>query len=417
MRQVGSIFEAGQQASFERDAEQVLTQIRSVLSDLLGSLPERAHRPQEVTRVLKVDKKLGWKVANLVQTPDPFELAQHVPGRSGLKILLTAAKNRKVPQELLDRVQAAIHEYDRLIEVHAGDRATLEMMLVSRAKQGRERVDLEHRRAAFRSNSYIWGIQAKTQFRTYFLHPSEQEGLFDLVSLRGFVGLRRIRSGVPFALHRAKVVDDDGVQRRTFQSEWLDSEAAPEDSCGVPLLREFCTKPLPKVRRVTVRPGLVDYEIVEGQVGNTAMSTCVMGELVRGAVPRYREAHNERVELAMRVNTPCERLIFDQIIHRELFPKVDPRLSVYSELTGETPPLQLAQARIALPVFEQVNFLGRGRSILYSAEVPRYSEIADFVFNRFGWDSQEWDIYRVTMDFPPIPTSVVVSTDLPSPPS
>ncbi len=398
---------------FEEDAQQVLRQIRTALSDIVNALPGGVYRPQELSRALDIDKKLGWKIANVIQTADPFEIAQHVPGRSGLKIFLAAAKKKKIPAERLEGVRAAMREYERLIEVHGGDRATLEMMLTSRATRGRERVDLEHRRAAFRANSYLWGIQAKTQFRTYFLSPSQQEGLFGIVSLRGYVGLRRIRAGVPWAIHRAKVVDDDGVQRRAIESEWLDQPDDPEETCGVPLLREFCTKPLPTMRRVTVRPGLIDHEIIEGQVGNTAMGTCVMADFVRDAAPRYGEAHNDCVELATRVNTPCENLVFDQIIHADLFEKVEPRLTVYSELTGETPQKQLAEARLELPVFEEVDFLGDGSCSLHTAHTPRYSEMTQFVFDKLGWKARDFNVYRVHMAFPPSPTAVVVSIELP----
>jgi hypothetical protein len=329
-----------------------------------------------------------------------------------VKIFLTAARKKRVPREQLDRVREAMRAYERLIDTHAGDRATLEMMLTSCAQRGRERVDQEHRRAAFRANSYIWGIQAKTQFRTYFLVPSEQEGLFDVASLRGYVGLRRIRAGVPWAIHRATVVDDDGVQRRAMQSEWLDSPDDPNETCGVPLLREFCTKPLPKMRRVTVRPGLVDHEIIEGQVGNTAMGTCVMGEIVRGTGPRWGEEHNECVELATRVNTPCEHLVFDQIIHADLFGAVEPQLTVYSELAGVTPARQEAASRLPLPVLEGITHLGRAAGPLHVAETPRYADMTNFVFEKLGLDRRAFDVYRVHMAFPPIPTAVVVSMTL-----
>ena len=399
-------------APFEDEAGQVLGRFRSAFADIIAALPGEITRPQELTRALGIDKKLGWKIANVVQSPDPFEIAQHVPGRSGLQIFLNAAKKKKISQEYINAAQDAILEYERLIDIHAGDRATLEMMLLSHAKQGRERVDSEYRRAAFRSNSYIWGIQARTQFRAYFLNPSSNSDLLDLVSVRGFVGLRRIRAGVPWVIHRAKIVDDDGVQRRSIRTEPL-VPPIDDETHGVPLLPEFCTKPLPKMRRVTVRPGFIDHEIIEGQVGNTASATCVMAESVRESIPHYREQHNRCMELVTRVNTPCEHLIFDQIVRADVFGDALPTLAVYSELTGETPQKFLAGGRSRLPVYEKVAPLGRASASLHAAEIPRYSDITRFVFDRMGWDARQFNVFRVHMEFPPIPTAIVVSIELP----
>ena len=397
--------------SFEEEASEVLGRFRSAFADIIAALPGGVTRPQELTRALGIDKKLGWKIANVANSPDPFEIPQHVPGRSGLRIFLNAAKKKNIPAEYLDAAQDAMREYERLVDVHAGDRATLEMMLSSHAKCGRDRVDLDYRRAAFRANSYIWGIQARTQFRTYFLVPGQDPALFDLVSLRGFVGLRRIRAGVAWSLHRAIIVDDDGVQRRSIMPEPL-VPAVEEEAYGVPLLPEFCTKPLPKMRRVTVRPGFIDHELIEGRVGNTASATCVMADAVRGGAPRYREEHNNCVELVTRVNTPCEHLIFDQIVHADLFGDIHPELAVYSELAGETPQKMLSGGRMELPVSEQVMFLGRASAGLHATEIPRYTEMTRFVFERMGWDPREFNVYRVHMEYPPIPTAEVVSIEL-----
>ncbi len=400
--------------SFERDAERVMVRLRAALSGVVARLPGSPQRPQDLTRALGIDKKLGWKIGSLVQASDVFEAARHIPGKAGLRKFLDAARGVDVPYALIEDVIRAEQEYERLVSVHAGDRASLEMMLSGVSAQGRERLDLDYRRLAFRANSYIWGIQASTQFRAYFLHASADDSdTIDVASVRGFVGLRRIRREVRWAIHQARIVDDDGVQRRSVLAEPLEpGDQDVGDGLDVPLMRSFCTTPLPQTRRVQARRGYVHHELVEGQVGNTARATCVLGDVVRGSAPRYREEHNECVELVMRANTPCETLVFDQLVHEGLFGGFRPQLAVYGELGGETPPRFAAEGRVTLPVVERVVYLGRGPGALHVPEIPRYSELVQRVFERTGWDGSAFEAYRVKMVFPPIPAAVVVSTDL-----
>ena len=53
---------------------------------------------------------------------------EQMPGGPGIKIFLERAQRSGVSEQLLAAAREAIAQYERLIEVHSGDRATLEMM-------------------------------------------------------------------------------------------------------------------------------------------------------------------------------------------------------------------------------------------------------------------------------------------------
>lgn len=410
-------FAATESLPFDQHAERVLTRFRSALARVIESLPGDTHRAQELARALGIDKTLSWRIANLVRVADPFEAAQHVPGTAGMRIFLRAAKKRDVPSELIDAARLAVREFDQLVEIHATDRTSLEMMLSSRARKGRERVDLEHRRAAFRANSYLWGIQARAQLKAHILHPSAtDDALFDVVSVLGFVGLRRIRADVPWVVYRAKIADDDGVQRRVAAREPIDAGSdRAADSVGAPLLRDFCTHPLPQLSRLVSPAGTVEFEIAGGEVGNTGAITCMLGEIARNAGPCFREEHNQFVELVASVMTPCESLVFDQLVHRDLVDMGNAELAIYGALGGSTPPMTMDCHRFRLPVFEEVEPLGRGLNVLHTADVPRYVDLIRHVLQRVGWREEDFTAYRAKLAFPPLSTSVVVRGELRSP--
>jgi len=401
------------QGPFALQAEGVLRNVRTAFVEVLDSLPTPVTRAHEVSKALEIDKKLGWRIYKLIHTPDVFAAAEHVPGPAGVQILLSAARRAQVPRERIDAVKSAISEFSRLTRVHAGDRATLEMMLAACAQNGQDRVELSHRRAAFRANSYFCGVQARTQLKADFLNPAAAPGMLDIASLRGFIGLRRIRANVPWVIARARCIDNDGQARRQFQRAALDPRATGND---VPLLHDFCSKPLPKFRRMVSAHGFLDDEIADGPIGKTAAITCVTGEVSRLVASYYRDPHNEQGELLARMRTPSEALVFDQIVHESLFGRIAPELLVFSELSSAAPYPTPGHNRLVIPVCESVSYLGKGPGVLHVAEAPRYAEMARYVFQRLGWDGERFDVYRVRMLFPPIPTSIVMRHKLPARP-
>jgi hypothetical protein len=401
----------------EEDARRVLLDTRNAFAAILEAVPGLEPRAQEVSEALAIPRKLGWQIAKLVCETDPFLVARYVPARGGMKTFLQAAARRKVPEALLQAATAAVKEFERLIDVHADDRASLEMMLSACASRADEQADVTWRKAAFMGNSYIWGVRAKTQLKTHFLHPSAEAGQLDIASLRGFVGLRRMRPNVPWVIARARCTDDDGKVRRAFVSQSLDVESAgKEGTDAVPLLPEFCSKPLPRFRRTIRQYGFLEDELVEGPVGNTGAITCITGEVSRGIASYLRTEHSQQGSVVARMRTPCEALLFDQLVHEELFGPISPELAVYSQLGGGPSIPHPEMERERLPARESVEYLGKGPSVIYTPHVPRYSEMVRYVFDKLGWDGERFDVYRAVLLFPVIPTSVVMRHELPEAP-
>ncbi len=404
--------------SLEEDAKRVLLKTRNTFAAILEAVPGLEPRAQEVSEALAISRKLGWQIAKVVYETDPLLVARYVPARGGMKTFLNGAARRNVPARLIESAAAAVQEFERLIDVHADDRASLEMMLSACASRSDEQTNGAWRKAAFMGNSYIWGVRAKTQLKAHFLHPGTERGRMDIASLRGFVGLRRMRPNVPWVVARARCTDDDGEVRRPFAAEPLDTaDAGAESSDAVPLLRKFCSKPLPRFRRTIRQHGFVEDELVEGPVGNTAAITCITGEVSRGVASYYRSENNECGAVVARMRTPCEALVFDQLVHEDLFGRISPELIIYSQLTGGPSIPFPGMERDRLPVSEPVEYLGKGPSVVYTPHVPRYAEMVQHVFDQLGLDGERFDVYRVVLLYPPIPTSVVMSHELPEAPA
>ena len=406
-------------APFEEQARLAFLRIRGAFAEILDALPGHIVRPHELSKCLSIDMKLAWKVVRAAHCTDPFMAVQHIPGTAALEAFLKAAAGQHVAAKRIQAVQTAMQEFERLIEVHAGDRATLEMILLGYASEDRRRADLAHRKAAFGANSYIWGIQARTQVKADILLPSSEKGWLDIATIRGFVELRRIRPKVPWVIARARVADDRGNVKSPSGREPLDPvQNDPDGGTGAPLLREFCSQPLPQFRRVAGPHGFLEDELVEGEVGKTGAVTCMTGEVTRRVASYYRAEQNRVAALLARMHTPCEALVFDLFVHEDLFGPIEPQLAIYSELDGgrPVPPIE-GRERDRLATNDSVEYLGKGPSVVHTPHVPRYAEMIRYVLDRLGSDGERFDVYRVEIEYPIIPTSVALIHELPEAPA
>ena len=392
---------------FSDAATQVVRDIRDAVRAALGAAPGMPERAQAVADSLKIDLNLAWKLVNVIRTPDPFAAAQQLPGSGGLEIFLEAAAACGVPSDRLANCRAAFKNFEALIEIHAGDRAALDSMFGHLASRGSERADLAARRAAFKANAAIVGVQSRVQVTTYLLHPTASDAeRYDVTMLRGFVGLQRLRGDIGWIIGRTRH-SDDALPDVSNQRRPLDPEAAAAHH-GVPLIARSCSTPMPVFRRTLGADKMFADELVEGPVGKTAALTFFTGETILTAGNRRGLDDQSHLRIAAGCHTPVESMVVDLLVHADLTTLVDPSFSLVSELGGaqvhSTPPERFSR----LPTCETLEQAGRGADELDIAEHPRYIELLTDAANTVSVNLRDFNAHRVRIKFPPIPCSAVV---------
>ena len=402
-------------APFEEDARRAVHGLRGALRNVINRVSDAPTvKPSQLATTLALDNRLAWKISKVVGLQDPFAASQFVPGRAGIRILLRAATRHKVPDDIIESVDTAFENFQRVMKSHAGDRQSFDAMAAGHAAGSDARAELKHRKGAFQHLSYIWGVQARVHLSTYIVKASQgQQGYYDSVTLRGFIDLRWIRPNVSWRVRRMCTIDDFGNLSTDFQRQPL--SPPPENEPGaadIPLLREFCSQPLPKMRLADGHPANSHYQLVEGSVGNTGSLTCLLAEIGRGVEPYTRSEDYPRMVFAVGSRTPTETLMFDLVIHRDMLGRLNPTAHMFGDLFDRSftdPPSEADR----LPLAEKVEFLGSGADAVYAAAAPRYPEMARFAFDRMGWSESEFDVYRLSVPYPPIPTTLWIAQDLP----
>lgn len=395
---------------FDEHLGQAVGGLRKALLQLLGSVGADPSTPQETSRRIGINRNMSWKISRLLNEQDQRAAVRHVPGAQGMRILCERFREAGAPAELAQSVLDAMQAFLDMVKVQVGDRTALEGTLRSLSGEGagREGV-LAARKLAFQGNSSLWGVRARVKMGLQIVSPGTRDGYIDTIMVGGLLDFWRLRSDARWPLiHYRGFADDTLASDRVF--EQIDDSVADKD--GPPWLRDFCSSPLPKCRRLPNMPGAL-YELTEGPVGNTAAMSCVFGRVLRNAAPFRADGADDRGEYQLLLNTPVELAHFDLLIHESLPLSEMPRIQLDSrmQVTEKTP---IGEPLYGLEIQEQVHELGAGLSNLASPDLPRYPELVEYVLGRVGKPLSEFRGYRVSLRFPPIPTVLKISHPLPN---
>jgi len=403
---------SGSQSCFDEDAADVLCRLRGAIAEVIEALPGPITTASDLQKALRIDKMICWKLFQILTAGGPLAAGTHVPGPAGLRRFLEATEQvGNVPDRLIRTAISRAEEFERLVSVHAGDRATFNSMASALAGcDAAEHLDLQHRRAAFKANRHLWGVQAKTQLKTMFLQPSDDPALLDIATLEGFLDLRLLRHDAPLPVAWARTANDDGT---LVHCEREPLAPDTEGTLGVALLKEFSSKPTPQFRIIKAEGGFVLGELIGRGLGKTAAVTCVTGHIARGAVPRHRDDSNKYGECWAMVRTACEVLVLDLVVREGTFGDAMPRAAVYGEHLNETAyPGRTREADRIPPLRAPVVYLGKGIPVIRTPDVPNYSGMAQLAFDRMGADGDMFDVYRCRIEYPVMPSTVLIRVDL-----
>jgi len=392
---------------FQEDLAQTVLQMRGALTDVLASVGVDPGKPQAMSRQLGLDKTLAWKIGRLVTVADPAASLEHLPGASGMRILLAAVTAAGATDAAAATVTRAREAFDRLIEVHSGDRATLEAMVSGlRSTHHQPKRAESARRQSFLGNSATWGIQARVRVGLHLVAPAVSDASrIDLISIGALHELRRLRADTrwPLVIHKRFDLPAADGSAQDDAMERIGDE-------GMPLLREFCSSPLPDLRSVHVPNGTA-WELSPGPVGKTANMTATFGFLNRSVAPVVSEAPGQFGEHLTMLNTPAETLLVDLLVHRTLPFASEPEALLVSRMESDAHFATADCNRHRLPLHEKLNPIG---SMVSTPLLPRHPELVAMAAERIGHPLSDFAGYRLVMRYPPIPAVAVLRNALPT---
>jgi hypothetical protein len=404
---------SGVKFEFSSGLDTAIGDTRAALIALYEQIAADPSSPQDVARQLGVNKTLTWAISRVIQSTDPLEAVGQMPGSSALEGLLNAASKRGAPEDAIGRVRNAVGELERVIEIHVDDRATLDLVLDGMGRGNSNSLELS-RKLAFRGNSGIYGLQARTRLMCCVAAPNPKKpDLLDLVMIAGFMGFRRLRSDVQWPLFKTRSWSsgNDAIDKKTWHSLSL----SPSDDAENAIVTDFGRGPRPQLKAVPTEGGL-DFMLLPGPIGNAGAFDCVRAEVMREAASRYATSSDSIGEFGASVTAPSEQLVFDLIVHKDLAFALHPRVLVFPRVFRHHEPTASDEEPSQLPLRLSVAELPGSPPAIGLPAVPGYSDLIDRVCARMSWDPTSLRGVRLHMKYPPLNSTVLMRFDLPERP-
>lgn len=395
----------------EEEGPAVLQELRASLWTVICAIPGGIRTSADLHKTLQIDPMLAWGVHKAATSDKPFAASVVLPGAAALSKFLAASKKKGVPSELCERASAAIDVFEELVERHAGDRSTFESMAADLSGEHTDAADLKSKRAAFRANGHIWGMQAKTLLSATIVHPGKP-GWIDAASIRGQIGLRQCRSRANLRTEfKWKLFPTDPSAERIHSTrEPIDPKGSNID--GIALMNDFCSQPLPEFSVKEHSSGFKGADLLMRGLGNSSAVTWFVGTVTRNfnEVPLVTPPGRW---FAAQILKPAEVFTWDLLIHEDLLTQnIQPTVKVFGSLRGGDSVMEQDEGDL-LPVQAKLVDLGVGMTAAVNADYPRYPELIEHATSCLRWQAQKLRIFRVRIDYPVLHSLVKIGFDLP----
>jgi len=388
----------------------VLNRVRDSLATMFIAAGTNPSRTRPTATHLELDRSYIWPVTKIVNTEDILSIAKDIPSLKRIEVICEACRQKGATDSEVDAVRNAVIRLERLIEISAGDRESFGDLLQGLTYDDVTSRQEEARRMTYRGNSSLWGVRARVNFKTVIHSPSEvKDGWIDTVRLGGLVGLQRYRP-VPWSLYRMHAYSDDGTP---WEVTTRPLDPTITDPMGLPVLREFCTDPLPEILDVDTDFGK-RFDLAPGLIGNVGAVDCVFADQMRPFISLHNDDGNEDLSAMIDLQTPSEMLIFDLFLHRDLGLTEIPEIMHLDRLNSARGYRTKGDELSHLPISSTIKLLSPGTASCATPAYPDYHRLLDHTFEMIEQPPLDFRGYRFMMKYPTIPSAIVLRLKKPT---
>lgn len=371
--------------------------VRGAMDEVIRLIPIRVRKPAEFQRALKLDRSLTSRLLRALEMDDPLAALYRMPGPQGLRLVLKAARKAGVDSpESIERAEEALTALEHLVTTEVGDWKALHAALCGWIPDARAQFELANRQSAFRAMSNIKGVTADAMISVTLIHPgSANSDWLDRAGITGLCRLKRLRPGTPMGfLHGSSISPPPGTQRLSLDADPIDPEH------GAPLLKSFSTSPTPAFD-VRVDGDIVHYLLKGDGVGLGSLVDLHFADVMRGRYPVDNSISPLPATPGAVVDVPVKTLIVDVLVHKDVWPGVDPELHIYdTAIRGIANPVDATRDMDRIDVVETIQSLGMQSSRFRATEVACYGDMVRFVCRKLGWDSEKFRGFRCRVEYP-----------------
>ncbi len=352
--------------------------------------------PQALAHELALHKSLTSRLLSALRMSDSLAVIRHLPRSGGLSNFLRAAET-SVAREYIGEAKSAVSEFHAIVKGELGGWDALAVAISSWLPETRERAELDHRRQLYSGFAGVFGASTDTHIQTFIVYPGSDGANCDIVEATAITGLRRRRPGREINIEtigpQPGVSEPSPGMMNLFDTQDLDS---------LPLLREFCSSPLPPIR-VSKAGNLRHFYLAGDAFGVRSSVDLCVGEVWQNVKPLYQPESglHTRCSTSMTFNIPVKTFAMNVLLEDSVWPGSEPELRLYRMVDrGIASPNDPTREIDRLDCTSSIESLGHGVDRFHSTEYPRHVELVQHVCDKLEWDSSRLRGYRLRVQYP-----------------
>ncbi len=365
--------------------------------------------PQKLSEALGLDKVLVSRILKALRKEEVIDQLHHMPGPAPLRRFLKASKRKfTLAPEVSRDAETAIEDFEALLNDRIGDRSALTSLLTAWSLEVRAEFELRRKQAAWRAMSELFGSTADLTVSTVLLTPAEVPDRLDVTWVLSFCGLRRLRPGVDVTVTTRRTVQESSLRR----PEDLDGNVLG-DTVG-DRLDQFCSGPAVSMN-VNSFGELRQYTLEGDAYGPNTAVDLLFAEVNRAEMSSHvAPGSGRRGWVCTDASIPARALVFDILVHEDLYPGEDPELILFNPCTGEGLDLNdPASERHRIDLLETIQRIEPTEEHLKVAGFPTYPGAIAHVLDKLACDAKALRVYRVAIDYPLFGMQVAVAFKAP----
>lgn len=400
---------ANQARSTEARIGDVGNALGNSLRAVLADIPDAPTRAVELSVFLDIDKTLAVRLVGAIKKQDPLAICHGMPGPRGVRTALTAAAGKGADQKLVDDAEQAVKRFESLVRQLGGSRTAFNTIIGGLLPDVRERIERTNKKAAFDAMCNLLGHQVDASFVACLIQPAAKGEGCDSACFAGKVGMRHLTPRVTRMIWAQRCASP--LRDNSCSSYSLEREPITRDE-DLPIIREFSTHPIPELS--LHRHGQSVYvALADDETPNPEPTSIFLGSYTPNSFATHAAPDLSHEFVSYTPAEPAKVSFVDVFVHEDIWPNINPDVSLYR--TGARGNLTDAYDREfdRVDMIETIRLLGKGTDRIHTNDVENYAAMVRTVFEKVGWESEKFRVYRVRIDYPLLNAQILISFELP----
>jgi hypothetical protein len=379
-------------AVFTAQAVDAYLKARESLVAWVRAFPKPIRRPRDLQLVSQLDYTLCWQIITVTKSAG-LGGAAYIPGPVSLKRMIAESQRQRLPEEVVATLKEGLGQFYDAAKAHADSRAGFGSMIA--AVTSGDSIELSTRKNAYRFESEIWGRQLGVIHQLVAITARPTPSTVSSLLVSSSLNCRRLRPNAARSFWGYYEPPEGPAIEANFQP--FEEEAFK--SLGAPLMPQFCSSPLPKLRMAHYDNGWTHAEVEEDGIGRRSAVDVVFGVRLPQDILTEGIQTPYAATTSARLSSPTELLVMDLMVHRPSFGEIEPQLIVHANSPGSN---RLAVARQVqqLQIDAPINRLVSTPEGFQDRDAVRAPEIVQYLIDREPLTLTDYDCFRVRIPFP-----------------